>query len=197
MRKASKTRRLLEKGGFALPPPSPPQPTRASRRNTMTTKSCPRRPRPAAFGSSPAVGHDDALYGVRRDGAFFLGAVIGGGGAGAAAAGRRTRTRRRGRGGDDDAWGRRIVPKPPTTGAAATTADRGHRRDGVFFLGAIIGPALPLPPSSLRRRPVTGRLVCLMVAEFSIFNNFNTGFAKQQLSPVIKFLNNSLFIGPY
>ena len=82
MRKASKTRRLLEKGGFALPPPSPPQPTRASRRNTMTTKSCPRRPRPAAFGSSPAVGHDDALYGVRRDGAFFLGAVIGGGGRG-------------------------------------------------------------------------------------------------------------------
>jgi len=36
-----------------------------------------------------------------------------------------------------------------------------------------------------------------MVAEFSIFNNFNTGFAKQQLLPVIKFLNNKLFIGPY
>ena len=105
MRKASKTRRLLEKGGFSLPPPSPPQPTRASQRNTMTTKSCPRRPRPAAFGSSPAVGHDHALY-VRRDGAFFLGAVIGGGGRGR---GRGRRRRDDERGGDNDnAWGRRM-----------------------------------------------------------------------------------------
>jgi len=105
MRKASKTRRLLEKGGFSLPPPQPP-PTN-SRLTTQhdDTKSCPRRPRPAAFGSSPAVGHDHALY-VRRDGAFFLGAVIGGGGRGR---GRGRRRRDDERGGDNDnAWGRRM-----------------------------------------------------------------------------------------
>ena len=61
MRKASKTRRLLEKGGFALPPPSPPQPTRASRRNTMTTKSCPRprsAPHPPWVMTTRSMGSD-------------------------------------------------------------------------------------------------------------------------------------------
>jgi hypothetical protein len=87
-------------------------------------------------------------------------------------------------------------PKAANDGSSGDNCgQRSSTRRRVLF--GFIGPALPLPPSSLRQRPVTGRLVCLMVAEFSIFNNFNTGFAKQQLLPVIKFLNNSLFIGPY
>jgi hypothetical protein len=83
MRKASKTRRLLEKGGFSLPPPSPPQPTRASQRNTMTPNPAPGGPaQPRSAPHPPWVMTTRSMSDATARSFWGLSSAGGGGGGG-------------------------------------------------------------------------------------------------------------------